>query len=474
MPAIRLTTVEQVEALVAELFDPDRDEPIVVVTTRNGELEPLIEADDLAEAIAPLPVRLVATGPLTWELTGLLPDGLGVFGGAARIWWPGLDRADRPHRHPLIFAYSREEGLRAADRIRQELERRSAAVAGAGSERVAAARRRSDADRLWTRMVAADQRPHPVGAVAVGTVREAAPGGADVEIAPGWSGWLVRRRRDPELAVGDTVQVRIAGYDERGPQLERPPRSPVTAAAPSAPPGRPSVRPGPHLFRPHRTEPASAPSDGHAPAPVVDDEVALLRRLLGEAEEERLQAERRADDAAQEAQRAIRQLARSERELKQELRRARDRMAWLEEQLRGTGRYDDAEQQFRHEVQLEWQRSHTASDRTAWPLARYRIGPAFLPSLDALAGVSRAKVVAVCVEVLTGRAETLTSREVHPLRCSEAGDAGDRMRAEDGARAWRVSLQVKTPSARRLHFWRLPDGSIELSKVGVHDDLTIV
>lgn len=49
----------------------------MVVTTRNGELEPLIEADDLADAVAPLPVRLVAAGPLTWELTALLPDGLG-------------------------------------------------------------------------------------------------------------------------------------------------------------------------------------------------------------------------------------------------------------------------------------------------------------------------------------------------------------------------------------------------------------
>jgi hypothetical protein len=37
-----------------------------------------------------------------------------------------------------------------------------------------------------------------------------------------------------------------------------------------------------------------------------------------------------------------------------------------------------------------------------------------------------------------------------------------------------VSLQVKTPSARRLHYWQMRDGRIELSKIGVHDDLTIV
>lgn len=236
-------------------------------------------------------------------------------------------------------------------------------------------------------------------------MREAAPGGADVEVAPGWSGCLVRRRRDPELSVGDTVDVPIAGYDERGPQLERRLK------------GGPTTQPRRHS--------------------------------------------------------AIRQLARSERELKQQLRRARDRMTWLEEQLRGTGRYDDADQQFRHEVQVEWERSHIASERTAWPLAQYEIGPASLPSLDALEGVSRAKVDEVCVEIQTSAAETLASRELHILRWSEAGHAEQRVRTEDGARAWRVSLQIKTLSARRLHFWRLPDGWVELSKVGVHDDLTI-
>ncbi|MGF9755062.1 hypothetical protein AAII07_07655 [Microvirga sp. 0TCS3.31] len=44
---------------------------------------------------------------------------------------------------------------------------------------------------------------------------------------------------------------------------------------------------------------------------------------------------------------------------------------------------------------------------------------------------------------------------------------------KDGARAWRVSLQSNTRAARGLHYWVLSDGSIELAKVGVHDDLTI-
>ena len=39
--------------------------------------------------------------------------------------------------------------------------------------------------------------------------------------------------------------------------------------------------------------------------------------------------------------------------------------------------------------------------------------------------------------------------------------------------AWRVSLQVGAPSARRLHYWQLQDGSVELAKVCVHNDFTM-
>jgi hypothetical protein len=37
-----------------------------------------------------------------------------------------------------------------------------------------------------------------------------------------------------------------------------------------------------------------------------------------------------------------------------------------------------------------------------------------------------------------------------------------------------VSLRVKRHSARRLHNWQHRDGRIELSKIGVHDDLSII
>lgn len=64
--------------------------------------------------------------------------------------------------------------------------------------------------------------------------------------------------------------------------------------------------------------------------------------------------------------------------------------------------------------------------------------------LDSLEGISRAKSVGVLVEVITGRVTDVPGREAHPL--------------------------LGAPSARRSHFWALPDQSIKFDQVGVHDD----
>lgn len=84
-------------------------------------------------------------------------------------------------------------------------------------------------------------------------------------------------------------------------------------------------------------------------------------------------------------------------------------------------------------------------------------------------GISTDKVADVVVEILIGVASELDSREVHRLR-EGAGAMDSPVKREDGAVCWRASLQVGTPAARRLHYWILPKGLIELSRVTVHDD----
>jgi hypothetical protein len=131
--------------------------------------------------------------------------------------------------------------------------------------------------------------------------------------------------------------------------------------------------------------------------------------------------------------------------------------------------FTDPEDQFRWEVTCAWVRRIPASEKPLAPLADYTVGPDFLTSLGTVHGVSRAKVVDVIVEVLTGKADNNPGREVHALRASSGGSADPVRRGE--ATCWRVSLQSHTPSARRLHFWRSANG-IELSRVVLHDDFT--
>jgi len=133
--------------------------------------------------------------------------------------------------------------------------------------------------------------------------------------------------------------------------------------------------------------------------------------------------------------------------------------------------FADAEEQFRFEVRLTWVRMISAGEKADRPLAEYRLGPDFLRTLDTLEGVSRDKVVAVVVEVLTGIAVQKSGRDLHQLRTSDGGGAPYVVRPEDGAQAWRVALQRETPQARRLHYWRLGD-TYELSRVVRHDDMT--
>jgi hypothetical protein len=86
--------------------------------------------------------------------------------------------------------------------------------------------------------------------------------------------------------------------------------------------------------------------------------------------------------------------------------------------------------------------------------------------------VSRERVIDTCAHVASGRAADIPGLELHALRSSDGGGTPQRVRA-DGARAWRCSLQANTAAARRLHFWRMPDGGIELAKIVYHDDFSI-
>ncbi|MGC5022958.1 hypothetical protein [Micromonospora sp. DT47] len=127
----------------------------------------------------------------------------------------------------------------------------------------------------------------------------------------------------------------------------------------------------------------------------------------------------------------------------------------------------DAEEQFRYEVYCEWVRRIPAAEKSSKPLAEYVLAAGFLDSVEQLEGISRAKIVAVVVEVLTDQVQHLAGRDVHQLRTG--GGGSPYVRRPDGATCWRVALQRESAAARRLHYWRTPHG-YELSRVALHDD----
>jgi hypothetical protein len=173
-------------------------------------------------------------------------------------------------------------------------------------------------------------------------------------------------------------------------------------------------------------------------------------------------------------------LERSERRAEQQataLRKARQEAARLRRRLGDAGvevpedrHFVDDEEQLRFEVLSEWARAIPAAEKAGRPLAEYTLGSRFLASLTDVEGVSRERVVRTLVMVLTGLAPGMNGLQVHRLRTGAGGDDPARHR-DDGAVCWRVSLQVNTPSARRLHYWKLPGGSYELSRVVLHDDV---
>lgn len=108
---MRILTAPEVAAWVRdELLNPARERPIVAVTTRPHDGDTWIDPDKLDEAIGNLAdVVLLETGDATWDLTEAMPPRLDAYGGAVRVWWPGLTVDSNPYDHKLHFVRSAAE-----------------------------------------------------------------------------------------------------------------------------------------------------------------------------------------------------------------------------------------------------------------------------------------------------------------------------------------------------------------------------
>lgn len=308
-------------ALVRDILRPKRAHAVVVLTSTPGESEPALDAVAIKRLVGDRVPLWFVPGELSYQLTRRLPRGLGVHNGAARIFWPGVDKGSNGGDHPLI-------------------------------------------------------RPH-------GSERS-----------------ILRRFRD--VWQGGPVD---------------PDRLPTAITA---------------ELRRLREELAH-----------VHEEAARLARQVAEADTRADQAEARAR-AADRRSRGLEQLAAGD----------------------DTDEVDD-EDRFRLLVLKEWLRITESSKHHLWP-ARFKFGPDFMRDLDRSKSLRR-RIAWVCALVISGRAHELEGLQVHPLRTGPGGDDPQRVRAYDGARAWRCSVKRNTPGAARLHWWELKDGDIEFANVRHHD-----
>ena len=191
------------------------------------------------------------------------------------------------------------------------------------------------------------------------------------------------------------------------------------------------------------------------------DQVISLGLLLEHAENDR--ANLRAE--LQVANRDVNVLTTDLTRLRSQLRKAKT----VTTSPREMPEFADSELAFRYLVTTQWALRIQVGEQRSMPLHDYTIGPEFLESLRRLQGITPEKVADVVVEIVTGLALTIDSRDLHVLREGH-GPSEKAVTRADGATCWRASLQVGTPAARRLHYWVLSGGGIELSRVTVHDD----
>lgn len=115
--------------LAADLLDPHRSRPIIVLSTRKGAENPSatnLDSAELAETVNGLAQVCVVTRRQTWHLAHELGNWLGVFDGAVRIYMPGLVKDEDSTRHRL-FPMEQSPDEQETSIVRAALLRRAAA-----------------------------------------------------------------------------------------------------------------------------------------------------------------------------------------------------------------------------------------------------------------------------------------------------------------------------------------------------------
>jgi len=113
---LRVDSERQLRAMCAEILRADHEYPIVGLTCRPGARDPALQVDLVRELIWPsVPIYMIEPQQARAAHTKL-PNCLGAYNGAARVWWPGVDESSDPSWHPLVYDST---GVYGEDALRQ-------------------------------------------------------------------------------------------------------------------------------------------------------------------------------------------------------------------------------------------------------------------------------------------------------------------------------------------------------------------
>lgn len=512
---MRVLETADVSAWVRDvLLSTSREKPIIAVTTRPRTGSPWLEPTELAKELDGLAeIVCLETGDPTWELAEALPPRLDAYGGAVRIWWPGLRADSDPYDHRLYIIHTAvqakavfEELVEQVRGSRAEAEAPPAEPIAGRLEGVMNGRIEVSAGEFYGELCEAD--------VPLAELARCVRPGLDVQVRllgtdlEGRSAFSIRGLLPSPwglvaeyLAIGDVVPGRVQSTRDFGAFVEVLPRvtglvhiseldwSFVDSVTDFAVPGQivsvkvMSMDPEGQklelsIKRAHGTDPNPLPSlvpDGE-PFTWPEDESAAA-----DAPQSIEELQTRVDSLSDELDAAVAdrgQLAEANKRLREQVTELKKAARSLEQSSEALERRFapeiDSERGFLLGVRLAYARLFDEGTRELNPLRKMRVGGSFLESLRELEGIDMQKVLEVCAQVAANAAHELASREVHQLRSGSRG-AGSVTRKSDGALAWRCSLQVNTASARRLHWWAIPGDSptIEFAAVGLHDEFSI-
>lgn len=482
-PVVQVSSQRQAIALYEEIIRPDRRHPIVGLTCREGKHDPALPVDRVRERIWPTVPIYVIEPRESRTLNDLLAEGLatsdfGVYNGAVRVWWPGVDADAQPAWHPLIYDPTREYGEGALGRLAVEFTTISDSAQLAPREETA----------LRLRSVPRPQaQPQPAGKLTpIATRKDLRRLTYELRAGRDFAIVVLTPTPDEQLtafspsaihaAVDPLTRVYVLGNSDLCRRLAHSLGDDLAVHDGDAriywPPIHGHSDPAAHPLVTAESA-AKHPRPAELIVSALDLSRPLVRGRLTATTERLHQVEQRATDTLHDLREARKALA-AERHradtAQQELQAAREQLDaitaagldHIELELIATL---DLDGRLRRLINREWLKALPgAGERDEHPL-RYAFGPGFVKSARALTGIPVERVAWVSAMVACGRARAMSGVEPRALRDGRTGSGSQTVRA-DGARAWVCKL--KPGGTSRLHYWVRADGTPELASV-THD-----